>query len=93
MASINFGPKLRPCMVNGVKHLFHCWGYDSYIVPPSILKGGHSGGVVANTFGIVEDEEGFVHKASVEKIVFLDNRIFDAYDFSVEEKEKNNAEN
>lgn len=50
--------------------LFHCWSQVSEIVPPSMMIGGHSGGVFSNTYGIVEDEDGQVHRVQPEKIRF-----------------------
>lgn len=38
--------ELSPCIVNGQKGLFHCWEQRSEIVPPSPMKGGHSGGII-----------------------------------------------
>ena len=81
MAAFNFGPKIRPCIVDEKKALFHCWSQESEIIRPSPLKGGHSGGVVAGTFGIVEFENGDVCKVYPEKITFLDNGIFKEYVF------------
>ncbi len=67
--------ELRPCFVQGVegkevKHLFHCWSQVSEIVPPSNLVGGHNGGVVAETFAIVEAKDGRIIRVRPEKIRF-----------------------
>lgn len=66
----------RPCTVmhgdHLVKALFHRWIAISEIVSPSLLRGGHSGGVIADTFGIVEYENGRVDKVHPESITFLD---------------------
>lgn len=65
---------LRTCEVEGKDgpFLFHCWSQVSEIVPPSVMVGGHSGGVIADTFGIVEDGDGQVHRVRPEKIRFTD---------------------
>ena len=49
---------LRPCAVNGKKALFHTMEQCSRIVPPSLLAGGHNGGVVGEVLAIVEYEDG-----------------------------------
>ena len=82
MAAITFETKLRPCLVDGKKSLFHCWCHVSEIVCPSVLQGGHNGGVVATTLGLVENEKGDVRKVYPERITFLDNGIFQDYDFT-----------
>lgn len=66
--------ELRRCEVQDKtgEFLFHCWSQVSEIVPPSVMVGGHSGGVIADTFGIVEDGDGRVHRVRPEKIRFTD---------------------
>ena len=81
MAKFDFNPK-RPCIVKGdTKALFHCWFQVSEIVAPSVRKGGHAGGVISGVLGLVEYEDGTVHKILPENIQFLDNNIFNDYDF------------
>ena len=90
MAAISFGPKFRPCLWGGKKALFHCWFNVSEIVAPSIINSGHPGGVIAGILGLVEDENGHMHKVYPENIQFLDNGIFQEYCFTkldVDEKE------
>ena len=65
--------KKRKC--KGENYLFHCWEHFSEIVEPSPLVGGHCGGVVGCTFGIVEDENGKVFRVPVYEITFTDNKI------------------
>ena len=80
--------ELRPCyvtkwgLVNRTwskigeeKALFHTWSHVSEIHAPSLLKGGHSGGTVSNTFGIVEGPDGKVYKAYPSDIRFCDREI------------------
>jgi hypothetical protein len=65
--------ELRPCIVEeDKKALFHCWSNTSKVVPPSMMIGGHIGGVIADTFGIVEFEDGTVKKVYPPHIRFLD---------------------
>ena len=82
MASISFGPKLRPCLYGTDRALFHGWFQVSEIVPPSNLRGGHSGGVVADVFGLIETEGGYMIKVRPNVIQFVDNGIFQEYDFT-----------
>ncbi len=65
----------RPCYVDGKKALFHKWVDKSEIVSPSVLKGGHAGGVICDTFGLVEFENGVVGEVYPHKIKFADNKI------------------
>lgn len=66
--------ELRVCTIDGEAgtFYFHCWSQVSEIVHPSVMVGGHSGGVIADTFGIVEDGEGRVHRVRPERIRFTD---------------------
>lgn len=68
--------ELRPCMIDDSEEaLFHCWEEVSQIVPPSILNGGHSGGVVKETFAIVEFKNGRVTSVDKIRIRFLDSDV------------------
>ena len=58
-------------------------GERSDIVPPSIMKGGHSGGVVKGVLALVEFEDGSVGEVYPHKIKFLDNPFID-YCFDTE---------
>lgn len=72
--TITVKPDLRPCIVKGKeKAFFHRWEQYSEIIPPSMLKGGHSGGVVSGVMGIVELQGGGVNKYFPEEIQFVDN--------------------
>lgn len=79
MASLNFSPKPRPCLVSVEKWhgLFYGIFQQSYIVPPSPLVGGHSGGVVSNPIALVENEYGelLVIDPTAMQIVFVDREI------------------
>lgn len=71
--NIEIRQNLRPCIVNGQKALFHCWKSVSQIVAPSHLKGGHNGGTVTHTVGIIEREDGTVHECYPDDVRFVDN--------------------
>ena len=59
------------------KGYFHCWSDVSEIVSPSIMQGGHGGGVVRQTFGIVELENGEIQRFYPEEIRFTEKpRVF-----------------
>lgn len=66
--------ELRPCSVGDKKALFHMWDEVKQIVPPSNMIGGHGGGVVSETFGIVELQDGTVKECYPNEIKFLDNK-------------------
>lgn len=71
--------ELRPCIikieVGEVRGIFHCWEHISEIIEPSPLKGGHSGGVVAATVGLVELDDGSIIKVYPTSIRFVDNKV------------------
>ena len=67
--------ELRPCLVSRQKALFHRWVDISDIIEPSPLMGGHCGGVVKYTLGLVEYEDGATGLVHPTKIVFKDEKI------------------
>lgn len=81
MARLMLETKFRPCYVflgksrSKQKALFHCWVEDRRVIPPSPLVGGHTGGTIAATFGLVETEDGSVHEAYPSNIQFVDKKI------------------
>ncbi|WP_317115492.1 hypothetical protein [Clostridium neonatale] len=66
---------LRPCKVDDKKAFFHKWSDRSEIIPPSPMVGGHSGGELKYTVGIVEYEDGTVHMHSADSIRFVDWKV------------------
>ena len=91
---LNVQKELRPCYVYIKKNekekvLFHCWSFESSIVEPSLMIGGHPGGTVACTMAIVELENGRVIVTSPSSIRFLDNKI---NDYCWDEKGEQNDE-
>lgn len=65
--------ELRPCAVKGKKALFHEWSHVSTI-KVAMLKESVSG-VVSDTYGIVEYENGVVERVNPAEICFYDNKI------------------
>ena len=81
MAGFSIEITRRPCYVYGRKALFHCWGQESRVIPPSALIGGHPGGTIASIMGIVEYEDGEVCKVNPDHIRFADGGGFEQYAF------------
>lgn len=83
MAAFEMVVKLRPCLVKGKKHLFHCWDHRAWTVGESALRGGHAGGQCSMVLAVVEDEYGQVHEVYPRDVRFLDNQIKE-YEFGGE---------
>jgi hypothetical protein len=75
MAAFEMVVKLRPCLVKGKKHLFHCWDHRAWTVGESALRGGHAGGQCSMVLAVVEDEYGQVHEVYPRDVRFLDDQI------------------
>ena len=86
MCDIVIKTELRPCVANGKKALFQCREQYSAICSPSLLKGGHNGGIVRRTYAIVEFEDGIIKRFCPEEIKFTDNK-FDEYVFTEDGEE------
>lgn len=67
--------ELRPCLVNDKRALFHKWSDKSQIVEPSLMMGGHQGGVLKYTVGIIECEDGQVCECMPSQIKFIDSKM------------------
>jgi len=65
---------LRPCIVDDRKGLFHGWYYVAEVVEPSIRVGGHMGGQLAATLGMVEFENGEIQLIRPTSIKFIGSR-------------------
>lgn len=76
-SEIKIETELRPCLIDDKKGLFHRWCDISDIIEPSIMKGGHGGGVIKYTVGLVELENGDIKKYLPEQIRFTDEKIKD----------------
>lgn len=81
-------PKLRPCMVDGEKALFHRWEDYATVIEPSPMVGGHPGGQIRETFAIVEMESGQVMEVKPTKVKFEDTSEYMALLVTNEEKPK-----
>lgn len=57
------------------KALFHCWTDKSQVVEPSMMRGGHNGGIIMCTYGIVEFKNGRVCEVLPSQIRFLDTKV------------------
>lgn len=83
MAVLEIKTELRPCYIHIKKNkkekaLFHGWSFESSVVEPSLMIGGHPGGTIACTMAIVELENGSVNVVTPASIQFLDNK-FEEY--------------
>lgn len=95
MSSLNYTIKweTRLCEVDGRYGYFHTWEHYSEIVPPSLLKGGHSGGVISGCLAIVEFKDG-VERIEPTKLKFIDaihDEILDVNLYFNGSEEKNNG--
>ena len=76
MASMNttftIREHLRPCMVNNKPALWHRWTTRSEIIPPSALRGGHSGGNITACYALIEYKDGQVEEVYPGCVRFLD---------------------
>ena len=86
----------RPCVIketNGKqKCLFHRWSQESWIVPPSLLKGGHTGGTVSTIMAVMEFEDGSVRLIKPNAFKFCDSN-GGFLDFSWEKEDEQNDSN
>ena len=63
---------LRLCKVGQEIYWFHGFTQISQLVPPSLMRGGHGGGVVAGAYAILERRDGTVELAEAQRVQFLD---------------------
>ena len=70
------GPERRPCYVDGERAMFHQWIIRAKVAPPSPMIGGHAGGQLWETFGLVEMEDGHMREVYPVKVVFADGGDF-----------------
>lgn len=66
--------ELRPCRIEDKRALFHKWSDKSRIVEPSMRIGGHAGGILKFTVGIIEYENGEIDEVLPNAIKFLDEK-------------------
>lgn len=64
----------RPCIARpGKKALFHRFVNVAEVAAPSIMTGGHPGGQLANTYALLEFEDGRLSMEPVNSIIMLDS--------------------
>lgn len=67
----------RPCIArqDGTpkKALFHRFVNVAEVVAPSIMTGGHPGGQLANTYALLEFEDGRLSMEPINRIIMLDS--------------------
>lgn len=83
MAGFRMEPALRPCLVDGKKHLFHRWSWRAWVAEPGIMIGSAPGGQCSVTLAIVEDEFGQVREVYPREVKFLDPMV-SQFDFGEE---------
>lgn len=90
MAGIHIDVKMRPCLVGHEKKrcLFHGLFQDSDVYAPSLMVGGHNGGVVAGPVAIVETEDGSLIRVNPIDIKFLETK-HDEYSWTNGKNEEN----
>ena len=72
----------RACWYQGTTPaLFHCWVAISEIIPPSLMVGGHGGGVVSGVVALLELEDGSMVRSAPEDLTFADGGDFGRYYF------------
>lgn len=86
------GPERRPCYVDGERAMFHQWIIRAQVAPPSLMVGGHMGGQLCETFGLVEYEDGRVGEVYPTQVVFADGGDFDVVAFRPYTPVKRDAE-
>lgn len=65
---------VRKCIVKNKEAHFHRWAEVSKVVAPSMFAGGHDGGVIKLTVGIIEYiDDGTVHECYPSEIRFLES--------------------
>ncbi len=65
--------KYRLCEVKNKICYFHTWEHWSNVIETSPLIGGHSSGLISNTFGLVEFPDGLVRQVCPNEIRFIDD--------------------
>ena len=73
------GNYLRTCRYENENYLFHCFEHCSYVVPPSMLTGGHPGGQISQVYAIIEDKDGNIKHVGPEEITFTDHMFRNYY--------------
>ncbi len=74
VSSFKIEMELRTCIIGKRKALFHKWSDKSQIVGPEMAAGGHNGGALKLTVGIIEYEDGVVTECYPHEIKFTDDK-------------------
>ena len=80
---IHIKDETRPCFYKGERAMFHRWAEWRQVIAESLMIGGHPAGIIAQTFAIIELEDGTVMEVSPHDIKFADGGGFN--DMGVEE--------
>lgn len=74
-STITMKAEIRQCKAKGKNAFFHRWSETSNVLMPSAMVGGHKGGEVKKTLGIIEYvDDGTVHECYPNEIQFLDTK-------------------
>lgn len=69
----------RPCSIKSKDDnkpaVFHMFFTEAYVLAPSLMVGGHSGGQVSAALALVEYPDGSMHKVYAENVVFADKAL------------------
>ena len=76
----------RPCYAKGERGLFHHWVDIAEVIGSSMVVGGHPGGKLRMTYGIVELQDGRVKLYEPKDIRFADGGVFGEFMFFTEEQ-------
>lgn len=68
----------RPCIKRKTKEkcFFHLWSHESRLVDASPMIGGHPGGNISETLGILEFEDGHIETLPPSEFYFCDGGDF-----------------
>lgn len=73
MKNMEINNENRKCIFKKTVCTFHGFFQRSMIIEPSLMLGGHDGGVMAYPVAIIETEEGEVLEVGAMKIQFKEN--------------------
>lgn len=77
----------RACIARGKNALFHKWTTRKQVIGQSPMIGGHPGGQIEFTFGLVEYEDGTIEEIVPAEITFIDGRIKELFQQLRQEQE------
>lgn len=63
----------RPCKYENKNYIFHCFEQHSYVISPSPMICGHTGGQVSEVFALIEDEKGNIYRVDPTRVKFTDD--------------------